>query len=161
MHYWIDGYNLFFRLTKSYRALKKEERNLLETLCTLMTRLQSPLTVVFDGREKDPPEPLLRNLRALRIIYTPATQTADDYILEALDHISNPADEMVVSSDSELLRKAKQKGARTQTVEAFIRHLATPKKSPAHERKQSQETSTQFTRLLAIFQKKLEDGEGL
>ena len=161
MHYWIDGYNLFFRLTKSYKTLKQEERNLLEMLCSLMTRLNVLLTVVFDGREKDPPEPLLRNLRALRIVYTPAIQTADTYILEMIDSSSKPAEEMVVSSDAELLHRAKQKGARTQTVEAFIRHLADPKKSAPQERKQRQETSAQFARLLAIFQKKLEDEEEL
>jgi predicted RNA-binding protein with PIN domain len=155
MHFLIDGYNFFFRLTKSYKSMKEEERSLLEKLYQTMTRLNSPMTVVFDGREKDPPVALRRNLLAMNIVYTPAHQTADDYILEMLDHCKNPADEIVISSDSELLRKAKQKGARTQTIEGFLKSLSHKKTSASPERKQSTESSSEFQRLLKLFEQRL------
>jgi uncharacterized protein len=151
MHYWVDGYNLFFRLTKSYKSMKEQERALLQKLYLTMTQLNSPMTVVFDGREVDPPEALRKNLKAMNIVYTPKRQTADDYILEMLEHAKNPAQETVISSDRDLLRKARQKGAHTQTVEGFLKTI-NKKKSKSHEdRKQSQESSLEFQRLLKIF----------
>src|SRR3569832_1913777 len=155
MHYLIDGYNFFFRLTKSYKSMKEQERSLLEKLYQTMLDLRSPMTVVFDGREKDPPEALRCNLHAMNIVYTPVHQTADDYILELLDHSKNPAQEMVISSDSELLRKAKQKGAGTQTIEAFIHKVTHPKTKNIEEKKRTRESSHELERLLKLFEKKL------
>lgn len=155
MHYLIDGYNFFFRLTKSYQSMKEQERSLLEKLYQTMIQLRSPMTVVFDGREKDPPEALRRNLQAMNIVYTPIHQTADEYILEMLDHCQNPAQEMVISSDSELLRRAKQKGARTQTIEEFIHKVTHPKTKEVEERKRTRESSHELERLLKLFEGKL------
>jgi predicted RNA-binding protein with PIN domain len=153
MHYWIDGYNFFFRLTKNYKSMKEQERSLLEKLYQTMTHLREPMTVVFDGREKDPPEALRRNLKDMNIVYTPATQPADNYILEMVEHAQNPAQEMVVSSDRDLLRRAKQKGARTQTIEDFLKTLTKKASRSPDERKQTQESSAEFARLLKIFEK--------
>jgi len=152
MHYWIDGYNFFFRLTKNYKAMREQERELLLKLYKTMQHLGSQMTVVFDGREKDPPEALLRNLRSMKIVYTPATQTADHYIVEMLEHTQNPDQEMVISSDRELLRHAKQRGARTQTIEEFLDSLSRKKVSPYVVRKQTRESSSEFARLLKIFE---------
>ncbi len=154
MHYWIDGYNFFFRLTKSYKSMKEQERSLLEKLFQTMTHLKSPMTVVFDGREKDPPEALRKNLLSMSIVYTPERQTADDYILEMLDHAKNPDQEMVISSDRELLRRAKQKGARTKTIEEFLKTISPKQTRSTDERKQTKESSAEFERLLKIFEKK-------
>jgi len=160
MHYWIDGYNLLFRITKSYREMKQNERKLLSALNRSITLLKYQVTVVFDGREKDPPEALRRNLDSLAMIYTPHHQTADDYILKAIADASNPAHEVVVSSDMELLRKAKQRGAKAQTVENFLSQLARKKQKKKNlppTEKIFQETSSELKRLLLIFEQKLED----
>ncbi|MBP7074941.1 MAG: NYN domain-containing protein [Rhabdochlamydiaceae bacterium] len=155
MHYWIDGYNFFFRLTKNYKSMKEQEKSLLEKLYQTMTQLDSPMTVVFDGREKDPPEALRRNLKSMNIVYTPVNQTADDYILEMLEHTKNPAQEMVISSDRDLLRRSKQKGARTQTIEEFIHKVAHKKTTAVQEKKRTKESSQEFARLLKLFEEKL------
>jgi predicted RNA-binding protein with PIN domain len=155
MHYWIDGYNFFFRLTKNYKSMKEQERSLLEKLYQTMTQLNSPMTVVFDGREKDPPEALRRNLKSMNIVYTPAHQTADDYILEMLQHAKNPSEEMVISSDGDLLRRSKQKGARVQTIEEFIHKVTHKKTTAVQEKKQTKESSQEFKRLLKLFEERL------
>lgn len=154
MHYWVDGYNFFFRLTKSYKSMKEQERALLQKLYLTMTQLNSPMTVVFDGREIDPPEALRKNLKAMNIVYTPTRQTADDYILEMLEHTKNPAQETVISSDRDLLRKAKQKGAHIQTVEEFLKKISKKPVSADDEKKQLKESSAEFERLLKIFELK-------
>ncbi len=160
MHYWIDGYNLLFRITKNYREMKQNERKLLFALNQSIILLNYQATVVFDGREKDPPEALRRNLDSLALIYTPHHQTADDYILQAIAEAADPAQEVVVSSDYELLRKAKQRGAKAQTIEEFLSKLVNKKrKKKALIEKTFQETSTELKRLLKIFEERLHDDE--
>ena len=158
MHYWIDGYNLLFRITKNYREMKENERKLLLTLNNLLLKYQ--VTIVFDGREKDPPEALRKNLNALALIYTPYHQTADDYILDAISDASDPSNETVISSDQELLRKARQRGAHTITVEKFLSKLIQrkKKKSPAPP-KEIQETDYHLQRLLKIFEDRLKEDD--
>lgn len=158
MHYWIDGYNLLFRITKNYREMKAHERKLLSALNQSIILSKYQATVVFDGREKDPPEALRRNFDALALIYTPHHQTADDYILQAVNEASDPAHEVVVSSDYELLRKAKQKGAKVLTIEEFLSKLAKKKKKKkASPEKIFQETSSELQRLLKIFEERLKE----
>jgi predicted RNA-binding protein with PIN domain len=157
MHYWVDGYNLLFRITKNYREMKDNERKLLAALNRSMLLLKYQATIVFDGREKDPPEALRKNFDSLAMIYTPHHQTADDYILEALSDASDPSKETVISSDMELLRKAKQRGAHTLTVEQFLAKLVKKKqkkKTPEAD-KTFKETDFQLQRLLKIFEERL------
>lgn len=158
MHYWIDGYNLLFRLTKNYKAMKENERKLLLTLNRSITLAKYQAVVVFDGREKDPPEALRRNLNSLALIYTPHHQTADDYILEMIDLSPNPSKEIVVSSDLELLRKAKQRGAKIITIEDFLTKLIQKKrKKKLRIEKEMQETSTELKRLQKIFEDRMKE----
>ena len=158
MHYWIDGYNLLFRLTKNYREMKQNERKLLAALNQSIILLNYKATVVFDGREKDPPEALRRNFDALALIYTPHHQTADDYILKAIEDASDPAKEVVVSSDYELLRKAKQKGAQVLTIDEFVARLVKKRqKKKSIAEKKFQENSADFQRLLKIFEDRLQE----
>lgn len=140
--------------------MKQNEKKLLTALNRSIILLKYQATVVFDGREKDPPEALRRNLDSLAMIYTPHHQTADDYILQAIAESSNPSQEIVISSDLELLRKAKQRGAGGQTVEEFLSRLSRKKqkkKALAAKEKVIQETSTEMKRLLKIFEEHLEE----
>lgn len=140
--------------------MKQNEKKLLTALNRSIILLKYQATVVFDGREKDPPEALRRNLDSLAMIYTPHHQTADDYILQAIAESSNPSQEVVISSDLELLRKAKQRGAGGQTVEEFLSRLSRKKqkkKALAAKEKVIQETSTEMKRLLKIFEERLEE----
>lgn len=156
MHYWIDGYNLLFHLTKDYQTMRQNERKILLALNQAISQFKYSATIVLDGREKDPPEAVRRNLDSLALIYTPHNQTADDYILEAIRASSHPEKETVISSDLELLRRAKQRGAHGQTIEQFLSKLLRKKKkaSPPPD-KEFRETSTDFDRLLKEFEGRL------
>lgn len=157
MHYWLDGYNLLFRLTKNYKALRQNERKILLALNEAIVRLGYLVTVILDGREKDPPEALRRNLGSLALIYTPIHQTADEYILEMIGEAAHPGEQTVVSSDLELLGKAKQKGAKGMTVEQFLAKLTKKKKRVEEGDKEFKETEKHLQRLLKIFEEKLEE----
>jgi predicted RNA-binding protein with PIN domain len=88
----------------------------------------------------------------MNIVYTAAHQTADDYILEMLDYAQNPHNEMVISSDNDLLRRSKQKGARTKTIEEFLTTISKKKPTPT-DKKPSNESPAELARLLKIFEK--------
>lgn len=159
MHYYIDGYNLLFRVTKNYEALKANQRQILSALNTWITQLNLNITIVFDGRQKDPPEAIRGHLDQLEVIYTPEHQTADDYILHELDLSSNLNEETVVSSDRELTGKARQKGARVQTIEEFLSRLAKKqKKKKEVVKKTFRDTEANIERLSEIFEERLKDG---
>lgn len=157
MHYWIDGYNLLFRLAKNYRAMRQQERKILSALNRSITELNYSVTIVFDGREKDPPEAVRRNLDSLVLIYTPHHQTADEYMLKIISESSYPERETIITSDLELLRKAKQRGARGQTVEEFITQLIRKKKkkTSAPTDQAFHETPSELQRLLKLFEERL------
>jgi uncharacterized protein len=159
-HYWIDGYNLLFRLTKDYQTMRQNERKILTALNEAILQMNYSVTVILDGREKDSPEAVRRNLDSLALIYTPFHQTADDYILEMIDLSSHPEQQTVVSSDLELLGKARQKGARGLTIEQFLAKLTLKKKKKkgAPPAKEFHETQANLTRLLKIFEDRLREG---
>ena len=124
-----------------------------------VTQLNLNVTIVFDGRQKDPPEAIRGHLDQLEVIYTPEHQTADAYILHELDLSSNLNEETVVSSDRELTGIAKQKGARVLSVEQFLARIAKKKKKSQPPKKTFQDTDANIERLRQIFEDKLENDE--
>lgn len=160
MHYYIDGYNLLFRITKSYEAMKANQKQILSAINTWVIQLNLNVTIVFDGRQKDPPEAIRGHLDQLEVIYTPEHQTADDYILHELDLSSNLNEETVVSSDRELTGKAKQKGARTQSVDEFLSGLVKKRKKKQEPMKKTfRDTDANIERLHEIFEDRLKDDD--
>jgi len=157
--YYIDGYNLLFRITKNYAALKAHQKQILSLMNTWVSQLNLSITVVFDGRQKDPPEAIRGHLDHLEIIYTPEHQTADAYILQALHLSSNLKEETVVSSDLELTGIAKQKGAQVLSIEQFLARVVKRKKRHKQTQKTFQDTKANRDRLRKVFEEKLKNDE--
>ncbi len=157
MRYWIDGYNLLFRFAKSYKGVRENERKILFILNEWVTHNHLEATIVFDGRQKDPPEAIRTNLANLAVIYTPQHQTADDYILEEIAHSKEPSQDIVVSSDRELTGKAHQRGAKVKSVESFFKILTKKKKKKSSSEKNFKESDAEIQRLRQIFEGKLKD----
>jgi len=155
--YYIDGYNFLFRVTKSYKALRHHQKELLGALNSWITKMQFDTVVVFDGRQKDPPEAVRSHLANLEVVYTPEGQTADDYILQEVEFSQNPSLLTIVSSDRELTGKARQRGAKTRTIEQFFSFLKGDKKSTPEKEKNFQDTPANIARLLKIFEEKQQD----
>lgn len=159
MHYYIDGYNLLFRITKNYEALKTHQKQILLALNSWVTQLNLEVTIVFDGRQKDPKEAIRGHLDHLEIIYTPQGQTADAYILHALEESQNLNEETVVSSDRELTGIAKQKGAQILSIEQFLSNLVKKRKKKEPLKKRFQDSEANIQRLKEIFETKLKDDD--
>ncbi len=155
MHYLIDGYNLFFRLTKNYAEMNTQKRDLLFALSKELTAHRLQATLVFDGREKAFSYALRKHLADLELIYTPAHQSADAYILEEVERAKAPSQLTVVSSDREVIGRAKQYGANILTIEAFLSLLfdrRKKKKERNQEEKEVRESPKEIERLRKIFE---------
>ncbi|MGR3973633.1 MAG: NYN domain-containing protein [Candidatus Rhabdochlamydia sp.] len=160
MHYWIDGYNFFFRVNRGEGKVKGQEDRLIHILYEAKLLLAMEMTVVLDGKERNPAEPLLKNLDSLQIVYTPFHQTADRYIIEMLECRMKRVQTTVVSSDKALLKLAQEQGSRTQTIEAFIQMVLRKqqkKEGQLHEKKRLKEAPSELGRLLTIFEMRLEN----
>lgn len=123
MHYYIDGYNLLFRSFGIGEGdLQQQRKQLIQKLQYKIEYLSLDVTIVFDAHLQTG-ELSQFHLVDLKILFTPAGQNADEYILEALDHVALPQQETIVTSDRELAWRARRKGARTESVEAFVKWI--------------------------------------
>lgn len=136
IHYFIDGYNLLFRLDHSSEDFTKSRTKLIENLNSQVELLRLNVTVIFDAHSRIDEESKTR-YKHLNLIFTAQNETADDFILRTLDSSSEII--KVVSSDKRLTRQAKERGAQVETVEEF---LAFTKKSLQKKIKPKKITST-------------------
>lgn len=123
-HFYIDGYNLFFRTirTDPESDFKSQREKIIREIATKIQQAGMRATLVFDSQFKQGPRER-HSLRELEIHYTDEGQTADDYILETLRRCARPREETVVTSDKRLAWFARLKGANTVNVEDFLKIL--------------------------------------
>jgi predicted RNA-binding protein with PIN domain len=122
MHYFIDGYNMLFRLLHSSENLQSQREAFIVDLNKKISFLKLDVSIVFDstfqigGRERS-------HYDALEILYSAEGETADEYILDELKNALHPQQETVVTSDKKLAWRARNRSAQTQRVDEFIQWL--------------------------------------
>lgn len=156
MHYWIDGYNLLFRLPLSKGTLEKRRKDLILELNTQATSLNLQITLVFDSSDKERVLDTRSHYDALEIIYTTSRKTADDSILDSVEFSSYPEDICVVTCDKDLARKAKALRANILALDDFFTLIT--KRQSRNERIINDafewtESPREISRLLSIFEK--------
>ncbi len=123
MHYFIDGYNLLFRLVKAgEKSLQLQREKIIEDLGRKINVLNLDATIVFDSYYQQG----LRSKNYIlnfEILFTDEGETADECILDELRRVPFPKQQVVVTSDKKLAWQARLKGAQTQTVETFFSFL--------------------------------------
>lgn len=122
MHYFIDGYNLLFRVTKANEELERNRNAFIRDLSEKVTLLHIDATLVFDSQFQ-PGEISRSHVNRLEVIYTNEGETADDCILRLLAATANPFNETIVTSDKRLAWRARRKGAKSETVERFVKEI--------------------------------------
>ncbi len=148
MHYYIDAYNLLFKLQIKSSSLQKQREALLTTLKPYSSL---NLTLVFDGHEICERS----HFGDLEVIYTQG-ETADDYIIKEIENSPKPSSHTVVTSDRPLATTAKNLGAKILSIPEFLTLISKKGKKKQVE-KTFTETPAEIKRLLAIFEKKLKD----
>jgi hypothetical protein len=123
MHYYIDGYNLLFRVFKMRRlAFADERRALVELLSRKIGLLELDATLVFDSHYVHNEE-FRYNLDNLAVVYTHYGESADEFIVSRLAIAAKSQRHTVVTSDRTLGRHARAHRAQIETVENFIHWL--------------------------------------
>lgn len=119
MHYFIDGYNMLFRLLHGSDDLQSQRQAFIYDLNKKISLINLDVSIVFDstfqigGRSRT-------HYDALEILYSAEGETADEYILDELKNSLHPQQETVVTSDKRLAWKARNRSAHTESVEEFI-----------------------------------------
>jgi len=122
MPYIIDGNNLI----GSTRDIALDDKDAREKIVTLIRKFQesknTKVTVVFDG---EPSGGLVKNHASakLTVVFPHYGNTADDEIKRILSGYHQINDVILVSSDRELKKFAKEKGAKTRNSIEFYYEL--------------------------------------
>lgn len=119
MHYFIDGYNLVFRLLSHQENLQSIRESIIQDLNKKAALLKLNFTIVFDATSQIG-ERTRSHYNHLEIIYTAEGETADDYILEEIKNSRTPEQETVVTSDKKLAWFVRNQSAHTESVEEFM-----------------------------------------
>lgn len=154
MRYLIDGYNLLFYLTKKSNPLHQYRHDLISYFANSVSSLD--VVLVFDGNDPHEKYSTKHHIEELEIIYTPQSITADHYIFEEVQIYKNKKKITVVSNDQALVRSCKSLGAYALSLTEFLSYIAR-KKNKHKKTKSSKETPQEVSRLLKIFEKKLQE----
>lgn len=159
MHYYVDAYNLLFKVSKTKKTLEKDRQIFLQILNEKMAQLKWSVTLVFDGAEGVRGEVSRHHFKDLEIIYTSKGLSADDYILQEVTASTRPHDETVVTSDRELAGRCRQLGAHTLTIRNFLDVLSSKEQKSRQKgsEKSFRDSDAHFARLLKIFEEKLKE----
>lgn len=122
MHYFIDGYNLMFRVLRAGDDLQMQRESIIRDLSRKIILTGLDVTIVFDAQYQSG-ESSRSNLQHLEIHFTSRGETADEYILQQLKHEKKPLQQTIVTSDKKLAWLARRQGSKTETVEDFLRQL--------------------------------------
>lgn len=119
MHYYIDGYNLLFRLMYAGENLQSLREQFIQDLNKKASLLKLDITLVFDAPFQDG-EGSRTHYDALEIQFTSYGESADEFLISEIKQCPHPQRETVVTSDKRLAWKVRSKSAHTETVETFI-----------------------------------------
>ena len=119
MHYYIDGYNLLFRITNAGENLQEPRQRIIQDLGKKIIVLNISATLVFDSQYEASPRSFTQ-IKNFEIHFTDHGETADEYIIEDLKKLADPEKTIVVTSDKKLAWQARRHLAKTESVEEFI-----------------------------------------
>lgn len=118
MHYFIDGYNLLFRLLHGGNDLQSQREAIIYDLNQKISLVKIDVSIVFDSAFQIG-ERTRTHYDQLEILFTAEGETADEYIMDEIKNHTHPQQETVVTSDKKLAWRVRNRSAHTETVEEF------------------------------------------
>lgn len=122
MHYYIDGYNLMFRVLRAGDNLQQQRESIIQDLSRKIQSVGLNATLVFDAQYQSG-ESVRSHIKNLEIYFTDQGESADEFILKQLRLDKHPQNHIVVTSDKKLAWLARRKGSQTESVEDFLKQL--------------------------------------
>lgn len=119
MHYFIDGYNLLFRLLNHNENLQNQREAIIYDLSRKISLVKIDASIVFDAAFQIG-DRTRTHYNELEILFTAEGETADEYIVSEIKNHPYPRQETVVTSDKKLAQRVRNRSARTKSVEEFI-----------------------------------------
>ncbi len=121
----IDGHNLIGALDDLSLSDPQDELKLVARLEAYAERVDRPVICVFDAGPGPPSSDDRRfEGRGITVRFAPQGEEADSVIRRVLDRAPHPKGFLVVSSDREILRRARRLRAETMDSRAFARELS-------------------------------------
>lgn len=141
MHYFIDGYNLLFRLLNG-EDLQSQREAIIHDLNKKIALVKLDVSIVFDAAFQIG-ERTRTHYQELEILYTAEGETADEYIIDEIKNSPHPQQETVVTSDKKLAWRVRHRSAHTESVEEFILWLNRSYKNKVRQLKKEKQKPKQ------------------
>lgn len=122
MHYFLDAYNLLFRLLDKGEVVQLAREALIDQIGKKVNLIDLRVTLVFDSAYQ-PGWASSQQDRMLEIIYTSEGETADDWLIRYSKKLSTHPEITIVTSDKRLAVHLKVKGIKILSCEKFISFL--------------------------------------
>ena len=119
MHYYIDGYNLLFRILKGSDDIRKQREEITFDIEKKVNLLELDATLVFDSHYQED-DNTKSHFKSIEIIFTAKGETADEFILKELKESRNPSEHVVVTSDKKLATLCRLRLGKTESVDEFL-----------------------------------------
>jgi predicted RNA-binding protein with PIN domain len=119
MHYFIDGYNLLFRLLHGSEDLQSQREAIIHDLNKKISLVKLDVSIVFDSAFQTG-DRTRTHYNEIEILFTAEGETADEYIMDEIKNHPRPQQETVVTSDKKLAWRVRNRSAHTESVEEFM-----------------------------------------
>jgi len=119
----IDGHNLIGQMPDLQLTDPDDEMKLISRLRAYCARSRKRATVVFDSGLPGGRSPQLSR-GELEVVFASAGRTADGILKERIQHSRDPRGLIVISSDRDVARAARRRGARVEPSGAFAARLS-------------------------------------
>lgn len=135
MHYYIDGYNMIFRLMHAGDRLQTLREEMIYDLNKKVELIKIDVSIVFDAAFQEGLGSR-SHFNRLEVLYTDEGESADDFIINELKRAPNPRQETIVTSDKKLAWRARRRLAHTEGVEEFMEWMNRAYKNKLRQLKQ-------------------------
>ena len=124
MDYWIDGYNLLFKLNSYTKSLEQSREGLINELKLHLIKSNLRAKIIFDSNEENSSDfPSVKSKTPLEILFSPKGMSADDYIIEMLHATKSAKNTTVVTNDTHLAFSCKNTQAWTMSIDDFFKFV--------------------------------------
>lgn len=120
MQYWLDAYNIIGAMPKLALSDADKERQFIAYINAKGSAAH--YWIVFDGHDWDVSH---EHQRKYTVVFTPADQSADEYIIEKTAQCAHPDAQIVVTDDRALARVVRRQGCPVHGCTEFLNQLNT------------------------------------